>query len=161
MWHHVRMANGGGASELYLVLLEESFVGSDKGGNYYLDTGTGWFPTLAKVSAEAASRSLTPGGTTIAAHVFHTTFYLNVMIDILLGKPEVRIDWRQSWVVSSVEEARWEELRSGLRGAYDELVRLLRSAEAWGEGETEVAMCCITHSAYHLGAVRQFLTVSS
>lgn len=161
MWHHVRMAENGDPNEVYLVLLEESFVGSDKGGNYYLDTGTGWFPSLSRVTAEAASRPLTPGGTTIAGHVFHTIFYLKVMLDVLQRKPQSRIDWRESWVVSVVEEAPWEELRSGLRDVYDELDRSLRSVESWGEVETEVASCSIAHSAYHLGAVRQFLTVSS
>ncbi len=59
-----------------------------------------------------------------------------------------------------MDEARWEELKSGLRDAYYELVRVLRSAEAWGETEIEAAMGAIAHSAYHLGAVRQFLTVA-
>lgn len=142
-----------------LVLLEESFVGSDKGGNYYLDTGTGWFPTLDALSASEASRPLVAGGTTVAGHVFHTIFYLEVTQADLRGEEVGRIDWRESWVVKEVEEGRWQELKTELRGAYEELVRLMHAVTAWGETETGAAIAAISHSAYHLGAVRQFLTV--
>src|SRR5690606_37257443 len=46
-----------------------------------------------------------------------------------------------------------------LRDAYDEVVTLLEGAEEWGEEHVDVALAALAHSAYHLGAVRQFLTV--
>lgn len=143
-----------------MLLLEETFIGSDKGGNVYLDTGTGWQPTLAQLSAVDASTRLTPSGTTPAGHVFHTIFYMDVVMAELYGKQVGRIDWRESWVVGQVDEGRWADLKNELIAKYEELVAQLEGAGAWGDAETEVPMAVMTHSAYHLGAVRQFLTVT-
>lgn len=140
------------------ILLEETFESRDKGGNYYLDKRTGWFPTLDALSAEEASFALVPGGSTIAAHTFHTDFYIRANLRELKGEPQTRIDWDASWRLKVVDDAGWEDLRGRLRNAYEETVRLLEGAEEWGENQVDVAMATITHSAYHLGAVRQFLT---
>ncbi len=142
-----------------MLLLEETFVGSDKGGNVYLDTGTGWQPTLARLSAVEASTRLTPAGTTPAGHVYHTIFYMDVSMTELLGREIGRVDWRDSWVVSQVDEGKWSDLKADLMTKYEELVAMLEASVEWGTAETEVPMAIITHSAYHLGAVRQFLTV--
>ncbi|HLV12232.1 MAG TPA: DinB family protein [Trueperaceae bacterium] len=145
--------------ETALVLLEETFESRDKGGNYYLDERTGWFPTLDGVSAADASLALVPGGTTIAGHTFHTAFYLRVVTRDLRGEPGGRVDWAQSWTVKAVDDAGWEDVRRGLRDAHAETVALLARAQAWGEEEHEVALAALSHSAYHLGAVRQFMTM--
>lgn len=142
-----------------MLLLEETFVGSDKGGNVYLDTGTGWLPTLARLSAVEASTRLTPAGTTPAGHVYHTIFYMDVLMTELLGREIGRVDWRDSWVVSQVDEGKWSDLKADLMAKYEELVAMLEASAEWGTAETEVPMAIIAHSAYHLGAVRQFLTV--
>lgn len=145
--------------ETALALLEETFPSRDKGGNTYLDRRTGWFPALAGLSHEDASLAIVPGGTTVASHVFHTVFYLDVITTELKGGELGKVDWSRSWVVKAVDAREWDDLRRHLRDAYEELVTLLEGAEEWGEGHSDVALAALAHSAYHLGAVRQFLTV--
>lgn len=142
-----------------LALLEEVFEQRAKGGNYILDSGTGWFHTLDALSAEDASHRLIDGGSTVAGHTFHTTFYLNLNLRYTRGEDVGKVDWAESWVVSGVDGPAWDALRADLRTAYQEVAKLLGDAERWGEEEADLAMCAVTHSAYHLGAVRQFLTV--
>lgn len=142
-----------------LALLEEVFEQRAKGGNYILDSGTGWFHTLDALPAEDASRRLVEGGSTVAGHTFHTTFYLNLNLRDSRGEDVGKVDWAASWAVSNVDAAAWDGLRADLRAAYQEVTALLGRAERWGQAEADLAMCAVTHSAYHLGAVRQFLTV--
>lgn len=144
--------------ELAFILLEETFESRDKGGNYYLDKQTGWFPTLDALSAAEASFALVPGGSTIAAHTFHTDFYIQANLRELRGEPQTRIDWDSSWRLKVVDDAAWDDLRRRLRTTYEETLGLLEGATQWGESQVDVATATITHSAYHLGAVRQFLT---
>jgi hypothetical protein len=145
--------------ETAFVMLEETFPSRDKGGNVYLDRCTGWFPSLEGLSAEDASVPIVPGGTTIAAHTFHTVFYLDVVMAELKGRSLGRVDWKESWVVSKVDAPAWDDLRRRLREAYEEVVALLEADADWGQAHVEVVMAAVTHSAYHLGAVRQFHTV--
>lgn len=145
--------------EMALVLLEETFQNRDKGGNFYLDRSTGWFPTLEPLTAEDASFCLTPGGSTIAGHTFHTTFYLNLFLNEAKGTPSGKVNWADSWVVKAVDARAWDDLRAKLRAVYLEMNDLLQGTEAWSQDEADAALAGVTHSAYHLGAVRQFLTV--
>src|SRR5690606_19355070 len=140
------------------ILLEETFESRDKGGNVYLDKRTGWFPTLEPLSAKDASFALVPGGSTIAAHTHHTTYYLRVVTRELRGEASNKVDWEATWTQKVVDEAGWEERRGRLKEAYEETVRLLGASDDWGTNEVDVAMATVTHSAFHLGAVRQFLT---
>ncbi len=70
-------------TKLLHTLLEETF---DNVEGIYLDGGTSLFETLDSISAEAASRPITPDGTTIASQVGHVGFYLLVMEDYMQGK---------------------------------------------------------------------------
>lgn len=155
----MRMPTNKAFRKMTMLLLEETFVGSDKGGNVYLDTGTGWAPTLARLSAEQASRTLRPNGTTAAGHVFHTIFYLKLLLKEVRGEAVGKVDWADSWVMHAVDEDSWAALKAELQAGYEELANRLDAAATWAEAETEAAMAVIAHSAYHLGAVRQFLTV--
>lgn len=144
--------------EMAFILLEETFESRDKGGNVYLDKRTGWFPTLEPLSAQDASFALVPGGSTIAAHTHHTTYYLRVVTRELRGEAPGKVDWEATWARKVVDDAGWEDLRASLKKEYEETVRLLTAIENWGTEEVDVAMASITHTAFHLGAVRQFVT---
>lgn len=144
--------------EMAFILLEETFESRDKGGNVYLDKRTGWFPTLESLSAQDASFALVPGGSTIAAHTHHTTYYLRAVTRDLRGEAQSKLDWEATWRDKVVDESGWDELRAKLKDAYEETVRLLEASDDWGTVEIDVAMAAVTHSSFHLGAVRQFLT---
>jgi hypothetical protein len=131
------------------AVLEETFA---RTRGIYLDGGADLFATLAELSAEEASRNV--HGTTIAAQVFHTAFYMRAMDRYFEGF-EGKTDWEESWTTRTVTRAEWERLRAQLRDDYDRATRKLRAVTNWDEAALDFGMTVAVHSAYHLGAVRQ------
>src|SRR5438094_3173484 len=80
----------------------------------YLDRGTSLFETLATVSAEEASRSVSSRCASIAGQVEHVRFYLNVLARHLRNEEVGKINWNDSWQVKSVTENEWEALKGRL-----------------------------------------------
>ena len=135
--------------------LEETFV-QVKG--IYLDRGTSLLETLATLSAAEASKSFTKSGTTIAGHVAHVRFYLKVMIDYMAGQKNQTLDWKQSWLVKTVDEMQWKQLRDGLHRDYEQIRDSWSSSIDWaGEDQIGAAVAVLAHTAYHLGSIRQLL----
>ena len=140
-----------------LELLKETFEGpAPSGPSAFLNKGTGLFQTLENVSAETVSAQATPDGSTIAAHTEHVRFYVMVHYKLMLGSTD-NIDWDESWRITVVEAAEWDDLKRELRRAYETVVAHLRSLDKWSEDETGLTMAIVAHSAYHLGAIRQLM----
>ncbi len=133
--------------------LEETFV-QVKG--IYLDRGTSLLETLATLSAAEASKSFTKSSTTIAGHVAHVRFYLKVMIDYMAGQKNQSLDWKQSWLVKTVDEMQWKQLRDDLHRDYEKIRDSWSSSIDWaGEDQIGAAVAVLAHTAYHLGSIRQ------
>ncbi len=134
-------------------LLRESFEGSPDGQpSAYLDRGVGFFGTLGGLSAAAASKEF--GGTTIAAQTEHAKFYLDRLCEFIDGRTE-RVNWEDSWLIETVNDAEWGALRESVVKAYENTLRCLASVENWTEDRTGMAVGMVAHTAYHLGAIRQ------
>ena len=139
------------------MLLEETF---SKVEGIYLDGGTSLFETLDTVSAGAASRPITPDGTTIASQVGHVRFYLTVMEDYIQGKWYEKVDWQGSWKPKTVTPEEWDALKQDLRDTHERVVDLIKSFDEWNdERKLGGALGILTHTAYHLGAIRQIIRV--
>lgn len=140
----------------YRFLLIETFESVQ--GPVYLDRGTSLFETLAEISAEGASQRM-GNCATIAAHVAHTTYYLRVLEDRMLGRDLSYVNWDQIWdEVSRVDQAEWERLLAELRTTYERIMGHLDRTEAWdGINELSSMLGIIAHSAYHLGEIRQMM----
>lgn len=135
------------------ALLTETF---DKTAGAYLDRDTSLLNTLDTLNAAQASKPTIPGGTTIAGHVFHVRFYLRAINDYMEGKWYENLDWKESWTLSTVTDAEWEELRRNMRGDYAALMKRLGEIGDWSdEKRLGGAMAIIAHTAFHLGAIRQ------
>lgn len=134
-------------------LLRETFEGSPAGqASTYLDRGIGFFETLHKISADAASIDF--HGTTVAAQTEHTKFYLDRICEFISGRTE-RVNWEDSWLIETVNDAEWDALRGSVRRSYDAAIRCLAASDEWSEAKIGMTMGMIAHSAYHLAAVRQ------
>ncbi len=139
--------------ESVAYLLRETFEGSPEGQpSAYLDRGVGVFITLDGLSAEEASKEFR--GTTIAAQTEHAKFYLDRICEFINGRTE-RVNWEDSWLIETVNEAEWDALRASVKTAYENTLRCLVSVEDWNELRTGMAMGMVAHTAYHLGAIRQ------
>lgn len=139
----------------FRFLLTETFE-SVQGA--YLDKGDSLFETLAEISAAGASQPMGDCAT-IAAHVAHTRYYLEVLEDRMFGRDLSYVNWDKIWnEVSSVDEAEWDALIADLRATYERVKSHLDDAESW-QGITELSsmLGIIAHSAYHLGEIRQMM----
>ncbi len=137
-------------------LLDETF---EHVHGYYLDKGTSFFETLETVSAEEASRPVTSTSASIAAKVEHVRFYLQVLGDGLEKKTTGKINWQESWQLQEVTPEEWESLKQQLRTAYQRILTLLKGFETWEGDDICDAIAIVVHTAYHLGAIRQALSV--
>ena len=146
------------ASPSLTRLFSELVDGANRpGGAFVLNTGdAGLLRSLDKLSAADASRSAN-GGATIAAHAEHVRYGLSLMNRWASegGDPFADATWDAAWKLSAVDEARWEEIRGGLREETRRWLRVLESdRDASGEEFTGM-VASIVHLAYHLGAIRQ------
>src|SRR3982751_179332 len=86
------------------AILEETF---ENHHGVYLDKGTSLFETLNTITAEEASRPVSARCASLAAHVTHVIFYLEVMEKAILDQEIGKIDWHEIW--SRVEAVTPEE----------------------------------------------------
>lgn len=141
-------------------LLTETFESVD---GIYLEAGTSLLETLAAVTAKQASRKVSAEGSSVAAHVRHLTFYLELLEGGMRGKETEGADWEETWRITAVTESEWDEMRERLARSYQQFRALLNFPGVWeigGGGAIAVALAVATHTAYHLGAIRQMLLVT-
>lgn len=137
------------------ILLDETF---EQVHGQYLDHGTSLFETLAAINAEQASRPVSVRCASIAGQVDHIRFYLDVLCDALEGKEIGTIDWATSWRTATVSAAEWGSLREQLRASHQRVLAVLHALESWdAEDSISGALAILTHTAYHLGEIRQAL----
>jgi hypothetical protein len=138
-----------------LTIFDETF---EKVGGVYLDRGASLFETLATISAEEASRPVSPTCSTLAAQADHTRFYLDVMEKFVQGEGEEDNDWGQIWrTVGAVTAAEWEAIQARLRESHGRVRRLLTNPLPYQHGAFGEMLAIIVHTAYHLGEIRQAL----
>ncbi|MFV0387912.1 MAG: hypothetical protein ACK5NT_04075 [Pyrinomonadaceae bacterium] len=138
-----------------LRIFRETFEGSPSGeGSIYLDHGVGVFSSLAEISSERASRDIR--GTTLAAQVEHTKFYIDRLLEYIDGT-EIEVNWELSWLITSVNPIEWDTLRAGIRVSYDNAMKKLLTIEKWNSENAGEAMAIVVHTAYHFGSIRQVL----
>jgi hypothetical protein len=141
-----------------LDLLDETFEHTQ---GIYLDRGTSFLETLEKVSADEASRPVSAEGTSIAGQVEHVCYYLRVLESSIQKREFGKVDWEESWQVKDVTPEVWEVLKRQLRESYHSVVSTIKGVESWeGEDDIGASLAILTHTAYHLGAVRQMLRIA-
>jgi hypothetical protein len=146
------------ASPSLTHLFSELVDGANRpGGGFVLNKGdAGLLRSLDKLSAADASRSAN-GGATIAAHAQHVRYGLSLMNRWAAdgGNPFADATWDEAWKLSAVDEARWEEIRGGLREETHRWLGVLESPREASGVEFTGMIASIVHLAYHLGAIRQ------
>ena len=140
-----------------MALVTETFEGAETDyGTMYLDKDTSLFSTLETVDAETASISVTDDGTTIASHCEHLRFYIDFLNNYLSERFEI-VDWKESWSVKTVNKKEWNALRGKLHKAYQTVIDTFNEVETWNDHKISGALGILTHTAYHLSAIRQQL----
>jgi len=140
------------------LLFSELVDGPRLDAAYMLNAGdAGLLRSLEALPASAASQRPASGGASIAAHVDHLAFGLELMNRWAAGErdPWTGADWAASWRRTSVTESEWTALRARLReaaGQYRDALGHLRDVTL---AELNSVVGTVAHLAYHLGAIRQ------
>jgi len=138
------------------TLMSELVDGTPPSGGYMLNKGdTGLLRALDRISAHDASQIIN-GGSSIAAHVDHVTYYISLMNRWSEGeKPWRTADWAASWRRTTVDEEGWLELRRSLAEEVHKWMAVLKEPRDVESVELTGMVASIVHLAYHLGAIRQ------
>lgn len=139
-------------------LFSELVDGTNRPGDaYILNSGDiGLLRSLEKLSGGDASRSVNDGAT-IAAHAQHLRYGLGLMNQWARegGNPFANAKWDEAWKVKAVNDAQWNEIRSGLRAETQKWLEVLHAPRDVTIVELNGIIGSIAHLGYHLGAIRQ------
>ncbi len=143
-----------------LAVLREGYEGPPTPWSYFTDARpeAGLAGTLKDLSADDASRSV--AGYSIVAHIHHVTFGMNASADWIRGDHTPK-DWKESWSLISVDDQGWCKVQLALRESYDNLRQAMAFHNADSAYSFGGAVASIAHLAYHLGAIRQKVTMIS
>lgn len=146
------------AATTLLPLFDEAFTTH---AGIFLDKGTSLFETIGALDAAAASRAVGPGSASIAAHVEHVTYYLDIGERYVLGTLQGRPDWAAIWRDTRVvTPERWDAIRAALRASHDRVRARFVTPGGWPANVTAADLAAfVAHTAFHLGAIRQILHV--
>ena len=139
------------------TLLTELVDGSAPTGGYMLNKGdVGLLRALDTLSAEQASR-IVSGGSSIAAHVDHVTYYISLMNRWAVGEknPWKSADWAASWRRVTVDDGAWSQSRAALAEELRQWTAFIKEPRDVEERALTGILASVVHLAYHLGAIRQ------
>jgi hypothetical protein len=146
------------SSPVLALLFSELIDGANNpAGAFILNSGdAGLLRSLDKLTAADASRSVNDGAT-IAAHAQHLRYGLALMNQWATegGNPFANAKWDEAWKTSAVDEAEWQEIRTGLRDETHRWRQVLGSPRDASDVEFSGMVASIAHLAYHVGAIRQ------
>lgn len=140
------------------LLFRELVRGSSSEAAYMLNPrDPGLLRSLDRLTAASASTLSPAGGASIAAHVDHLCFGLELMLRWSGGEtdPWTGADWPASWRRTTVNDQEWVALRDRLRGATERWQQELAKPRDMSALELNGVISSIPHLAYHLGAIRQ------
>jgi hypothetical protein len=140
-----------------LNVLNELLDGSAPEGGWVLNPqDQGILRSLDRLSAEQASAVPPGGGASIAAHVDHLCYGLELLNRWSRGEqPFADADYSASWTRIIVSETEWGARRQALRQAAETWREAVRRPRELSTFELTGVVASIAHLAYHLGAIRQ------
>jgi hypothetical protein len=140
--------------EAFMALIVETFESGRAG---YLDRGTSIFETLATITAEEASRTVSADCATIAAHVAHMTVALSFSVHLFRGE-RLQVNWGEIWqTVREVTDEEWRTSQASMRENYAAFCEVAKTTHWESAHVIEGALEVIAHNAYHLGEIRHAL----
>jgi hypothetical protein len=145
-------------------LLAELFDGATATASYMLNGGDpGFLAQMESIDARTASARPMPGQTTIAAHVDHVLYGIDLLNRWSAGEPNpwANADWGASWKRATVDDAAWRDLLRRFREAVETWSNHVKVRADWSHRAASGAIASVAHAAYHLGAIRQILAAQN
>jgi hypothetical protein len=139
-----------------VAALNEAFDGPAADVFYFADKAGGLLPSIEGLSAEEASRRV--GSDSVAGQIGHIVFCLRYFAGAVRGSPP-QMEWSQSWATNTVDAAGWDRLKGDMRAAHADTREAIAKHAADGSDRAAAAVGAVTHTVYHLGALRKILAV--
>jgi len=146
------------ASKAVLNLLNDLIGGSAPEGSWILNPNDpGLLRSLDALPAEQASEIPSGGGSSIAAHVEHLRFGLELLNRWGEGETDVFVNanFSASWAHNIVTTEEWAVRRKALARETHKWCRVVENPTASGGPGIDAMIASVVHLAYHLGAIRQ------
>lgn len=139
------------------TLLRELVHGAPPDWGYILNHGDiGLLRSLDAISAEQASAPAPAGGSSIAAHVDHLRYGLELLNRWSEGEdPFANADYGLSWTRGTVSQDEWLARRASLAREIAKWERVVAEPRDMSQVELNGVVASVAHLAYHLGAIRQ------
>ena len=162
----VLRAAGAAVSRALATVFSELTNGPAADVAFLLNPGDpGLFESLNRLSAVAAS-AIPPGGSSsVAAHVDHLRYGLELLNRWSRGEnPFDTADYSASWQRLTVSEEEWSHLRGELRREADDWLAAITQSRAVARDlgptnsthvQLSLIVSSVAHLGYHLGAIRQ------
>jgi hypothetical protein len=114
----------------------------------------GLFRSLASLSAGQASALPANGGASIAAHVDHLRYGLEMLNRWSRGEDPPN-DYSASWTRTAVSEEQWQALQRALRGEALAWRDAIAQPSRLAKLDLAPVVASVAHLGYHFGAIRQ------
>lgn len=140
------------------TLLSELVDGAPPKACFVLNPGDpGLLRSLDRLSAQDASAVSPQGGASIAAHVDHLCYGMELLNRWAEGDEHAfdNADYSISWRRTSVTDSEWSALRSRLRMNTMKLGAAFQHVQTGNDLHVTGSIAMIVHLAYHFGAIRQ------
>jgi hypothetical protein len=136
--------------EELIYALRECFWGEGEDGGVFLESEEpGLFSILDALNADDASKPT--AGTSIANHVHHLIFAMEVFIKRIAGNTDAfHIDWATSWQERSLDEVEWAKMKKDLAKWWEKALPLVREHSE----KRRLTFGLLTHTVFHLGIIR-------
>ena len=140
------------------ALLTELVDGPPAGDAFILNPeDIGLLRLLDKLRAAAASAPAGGGGSSVAAHVDHVLFGIELFNRWAAGEenPFAGAEWGASWSRTAVNEEEWSTLRRRLGDVVHAWIANVQRPRELQPIELTGIVASVAHLAYHMGAIRQ------
>ena len=140
-------------------VLQEALEGPrDAKWSYFTDNRpkSGLLGSVRSLSADEASRVV--GTASVAAHIHHTIFGMEVASAWISGNRTPH-DWSESWSVTEVNDQQWTDMVERLEDEYRTLRQCIGAFTLTDEIAAGNSAGGLAHVAYHLGAVQQKMEI--
>jgi hypothetical protein len=135
-------------------VLSEILDGPGSNGVMLNPDDPGLFRSLARLSAAQASAIPLSGGASIAAHVDHLRYGLE-LTNLWSRGENPPTNYSASWSRTTVSEAEWQSRLDALRDEALAWRDVVSQPVRLAKLDLGVVVGSITHLAYHFGAIRQ------
>ena len=140
------------------VVFDELTHGSAADAGWVLNPkDPGLLPSLDRLSSGQASAIPANGGASIAAHVDHLRYGLELLNRWNRGEePFATADFSASWKRTTVSDREWSERRAALAREIEGWRNALKNPRDPNDATAQNGIVgSVAHLAYHLGAIRQ------